>query len=56
MVGNAKEPREALLLIKKYEDFIKGQHRKIVNIVGKQEELLKKFKENDEFLSRVGLS
>ena len=52
----AKEPREALLLIKKYEDFLKGQHRKIMNIVRKQEEFLKKFKESDEFFSRVGLS
>ena len=56
VVGNTKEPGEALLLIEKYEDFLKGQHRKIINIKEKQEELLKKFKENDEFFSRVGLS
>ena len=29
---------------------------RIINIVGKQGELLKKFKESDEFFSRVGLS
>ena len=35
-VRNAKEPNEAILLIKNYEELLKGQHRKIINIMGKQ--------------------
>ena len=35
---------------------LKGANREIINIVGKQEELLKKFKESDEFFSSVDLS
>ena len=55
MVKNAKEPKEESI-IKKYEELLKGEYRKIINIVEKQGELLQKFKESDEFFSRVGLS
>ena len=34
--------------------FLKGENRKIINIVGKQGDLVKKFKESDEFFSYVG--
>ena len=42
--------------IKKCEEFLKGENRKIIYIVGKQRELLKKFTESDEFFSRVDFS
>ena len=43
-------------MVKKYEDLLKGANRKVINIVGKQGELLKKFKDSDKFFDRVGLS
>ena len=43
-VKNAKEPKDSM------------SNRKIINIVGKQGELLKRFKYSDEFFDRVGLS
>ena len=53
---DVKQPKEAIFLIRKYEQLLKGENRKIINIVGKQGELLQKFKESNEFYSRVGLS
>ena len=35
---------------------MKGANKKVINIVGKQGELLKRFKEEDEFFDCVGLS
>ena len=46
-VKNAKEPKDSISLIKKYEDLLKGANRKIINIVGKQGELLKRFKDSN---------
>ena len=53
---NVKEPKEAISIIKKYERLLKEQHREIINILGKQVEFLKTFRERDEVFSRVGLS
>ena len=55
-VKNSKEPKDGIFLIKKYEDLLKGAYKKIKIIMGKHEELLKRFKERDEFFVRVGLS
>ena len=44
-VKNAKELKDGMALVKKYEDLLKGANKKIINIVGKQDELLKRFKE-----------
>ena len=55
-VKNAKEPKKAISIIKKYEEPLKGENSTIINLVGKQGELLKKFKEDDEFFGHVGLS
>ena len=46
-VQSVKEPKETVSLFKKYEELLKGENRKIRKIVGKQGELLKKFKESD---------
>ena len=43
-------------LAKKYEVLLKGANWKIINIVGKQGELLKRFKDSDEFFDGLGLS
>ena len=47
----AKEAKEGISLIKKYENLAK-----IISIVGKQGELFKRFKEEDEFFDCVDLS
>ena len=55
-VKNAKTLNEGISLAQKYENLSKGANKKIINIVGKQDELLKRFKEEDEFFNKVGLS
>ena len=39
-----KEVKDLISLVKKYENLLKGEN-KMINIVGKQGELLKRFKE-----------
>ena len=55
-VRNAKKPKDGICLVKKYEDLLRAANRKIVNIVGKQGELLKIFRDAEEFFDHVGLS
>ena len=58
-VKNAKKKqttKEAISIIKKVEELLRGENRQIMNTVGKQVEFLKKFKESDEFFCRVGHS
>ena len=55
-VENAKNPKYGISLVKKYEHLLKGANKKMINIVGKQGELLKRFKEEDKFFDCVGLS
>ena len=54
-VKNAKKVKDGISLVKKYEIFLKRANKKIINIVGKQGELLKRFKQEDEFFNCVGL-
>ena len=46
-VKNTKSLNEGISLVQKYENLLKGANKKITNIVGKQGELLKRFKEED---------
>ena len=39
-VQNVKGLKHGIFLVKKYEDFLKGGNRKIINIVGKQGEFV----------------
>ena len=55
-VKNAKSFNERVLFGQKYENLLKGANKKVINIVGKQGELLKRFKEEGKFFSNVGLS
>ena len=52
----AKEPLDGTDLVKKYEGLLRGTSKKIINIIGKQGELLKRLRDKDEFFDRVGLS
>ena len=42
--------------LKKYNDILKGANKKILNTVGKQGKLLRKFKKEDGFFDCVGMS
>ena len=55
-VKNVKSLNEGISLMQKCENLLKGANQKIINIVGKQGELLRRFKEEDEFFNKVGLS
>ena len=55
-VKNVKSLSEGISRVQKYENLLKGANKKIINIVGKQGEPLKRFKEEDEFFNSVGLS
>ena len=44
-VRNAKEKRDGIALVKKYENVLKGTNKKIINIAGKQGEILKRFRD-----------
>ena len=55
-IKNTKEVKDGISLVKKYEDLLKGANRKMINIVWKQGELLKRFKDYDKFFDSVGLS
>ena len=55
-VRNAKQPRDSIALVKKYENILKGTKKKIIKIVGTQSELLKCFRDEDEFFDRIDLS
>ena len=55
-VNNPKELKDGISLIKKYENLLKGANKKIIKIVGKQGELLKRFKDEEQFFDCVGLN
>ena len=46
-VKDVKNLNEGISLVQKYENVFKGANKKMINIVGKQGELLKRFKEED---------
>ena len=51
-VKNAKDLKDGIALVKKYEELLKEANKKI-NIVGKQGEILKKLKEEHDFLTTL---
>ena len=51
-VKNAKDLKHGIALVKKYEELLKEANKKI-NIVGKQGEILKKLKEEHDFLTTL---
>ena len=55
-VNNVNNFREATKIINRYEDIIKTQIKKAVGYIGKQGELLKKFKDTENFFDNVGQS
>ena len=47
-VRDTKEQQDGIDLVKKFEDLFRGASKKIINIVGKQGELLKRFRDGDD--------
>ena len=45
---DTKEQQDGIDLVKKFEDLFRGASKKIINIVGKQGELLKRFRDGDD--------
>ena len=52
-VNNVNSFQEATKIINRYEDIIKTQIRKAIGYIGKQGELLKKFKDTENFFDNV---
>ena len=55
-VKSAKELKDGIALVNKCQNHLKGANKRIINIVGKLGEILKKIKEEDDFFNCVGLS
>ena len=55
-VKNARKLKDGICLVKKYQNLLKGVNRKIINTVGKQGELLKRFLNSEEFFDCLGVS
>ena len=45
----ANNPTEAIELINHYEEIIRTQHKRVIQYIYKQEEILKMLKENENF-------
>ena len=54
--NNVNNSQEEIQLINRYEDIIKTQNKKAIKYIGKQGELLKKFKDIENFFKNVGQS
>ena len=52
--NNFNNSQEAMLIIHRYEDIIKTQNKKTKGYISKQGQLLKKFKDTENFLDNVG--
>ena len=55
-VKHVKRLNEGISLAQKYENLLKGAIKKMIKVVGKQGEFLKRFKEEDEFFDCICLS
>ena len=55
-VRNANEPQSGIALVNKCENLLKETKKKFINIVGKQDKILKGFRGEDEFFDCIGLS
>ena len=52
-VKNRKSLNQGISLVKKYENLLKGANKKVINIVGKQGQLLKRLKKRMNFLTAL---
>ena len=55
-VNNLNNSQEVIVIIRRYEDVIKTQNKKAAGYIAKQVELLKRFKDAQNFFDNVGQS
>lgn len=53
---NVKQSTEVIAINENYEELLNGERKRIINIIRKQDEILKTFKDNKEFFIDVGLN
>lgn len=51
--NNVNNSQEAILIIRHYEDIIRTQNREAIGCIGKQEQLIRKFKDSEHFFGNV---
>ena len=56
LVKNTKDPEEPIKIVKSYEEMLTTQNKRIMNIIWKKWQLLKRFRESEEFFDTVALS
>ena len=56
VVKTMKDPKVAIILIQQFEDILKMQNKKSINLVGNQGQLLIQFKEAEGFVETMSLS
>ena len=55
-VKKVKSLKEGISLFQRHKNLLKDANQKVINIFGKQGELLKRLNEEDDFINTVGLS
>ena len=56
VIDNVPDPREAVTIINGYEEIVKTQNKKTIEYVAKQRQMLKNFRDTEDFIKNVGLS
>lgn len=51
--NNVNNSQEAILIICHYEDIIRTQNKEAIGCIGKQEQLIRKFKDSEHFFGNV---
>ena len=51
--NNVNNSQEAIFIIRHYEDIIRTQNKEAIGCIGKQEQLIRKFKDSEHFFGNV---
>lgn len=51
--NNVNNSQEAILIIRHYEDIIRTQNKEAIGCIGKQKQLIRKFKDSEHFFGNV---
>ena len=51
--NNVNNSQEAILIIRHYKDIIRTQNKEAIGCIGKQEQLIRKFKDSEHFFGNV---
>lgn len=53
-IANVIDPGEAMTIIYHHEEIIKAQNKRVIGYVSKQGQILKKFRDTENFVENVG--